>query len=473
MNPEQGEEARPTRVGPYLLERRLGSGGMGAVWRAWDERLKRPVAVKQIRPDRLDQPGARTRLRQEAAAGARLNHPAIVHIYDLLEIGEVDWIVMELVEGQTLEKILSGGPLDLPRAIRLGREIAKGLAKAHSQGIVHRDLKTSNVMITPSGHAKILDFGIAKLVSSESGDSTASHGGIVGTPHAMSPEQVLGQTVDLRSDLFSFGSLLYEMITGISPFRAKSAVATLGLVCNLRQPPVRQLQPEVPPELSELIEWLLEKEAQHRPKDATEVAAVLNALLARLALEESAASRPDLPRHAPEDPAEQETIVEWSPGLPGLQLATGERRQVTVVCCGLVEIAASGAWRSPDPESLSEVLPELRRVAEEVGNASEGPPARRSDTCSGSILEFPRRRGMMPSGRSARPASWSAACGISAGGDRRARAWLCGRGSTAARRSCRSSGARRTVPGRSRWCSDRRLRWRPPSRGRARPGRCW
>src|SRR3954453_20169566 len=145
-----------------------GTSGSGGRWRARGERRRRPGAVKQIRPDRLDQPGARARLRHEAAAGARLNPPAIVHIYDILQAGEVEWIVMELVEGRTLAEILTGGPLALSQAVRLGREIAKGLAKAHSEGIVHRDLKTLNVMVPPSGHAKILDFGIAKLSSAES-----------------------------------------------------------------------------------------------------------------------------------------------------------------------------------------------------------------------------------------------------------------------------------------------------------------
>jgi tetratricopeptide (TPR) repeat protein len=308
---------------------------MGSVWRAWDERLRRPVAIKQIRPDRLDQPGARGRLRHEAAAGARLNHPAIVHIYDILQAGDVEWIVMELVEGRTLAEILAGGPLALSQAVRLGREIAKGLAKAHSEGIVHRDLKTLNVMVTPSGHAKILDFGIAKLFSSESFSDTGTFPGIlVGTPYAMSPEQAFGLPVDPRSDLFSLGSLLYEMLTGVSPFQADTTAAILRRVRDHRQPPVRQLAPDVPPELSELVDWLLEKEPQHRPQDALEVAAVLNALLARQALEESGdglATSQDRPSAPRED--EMPTVAAlWAAPAPAL--AESERRQVTVVCCG-------------------------------------------------------------------------------------------------------------------------------------------
>ncbi|HYX23104.1 MAG TPA: serine/threonine-protein kinase, partial [Thermoanaerobaculia bacterium] len=379
MNPNSGEDSRPAKVGPYLLECRLGSGGMGAVWRAWDERLKRTVAVKQVRPDRCDLPGVRQRLRHEAAAAARLNHPAIVHVYDILDAGDADWIVMELVEGETLAEILKAGPLDLQRAVRLGREIAKGLGKAHSQGIVHRDLKTLNVMVTPSGHAKILDFGVAKLTSAagsssgpggsggESSSVSLTHlGGMVGTPYAMSPEQILGAPLDHRSDLFSFGSLLYEMLTGVSPFAAESTVATLGRVCSHRQPPVRQLAPEVPPELSELVDWLLEKEAALRPRDAREVAAVLNAILARQAPGPGVES-PRTPPPETLDPLADRTI-----SLAPRRQERGERRQVTVVCCGLVEVAGPGAWQAPEPEDLAAVMPALRRILYELVTQFEG-----------------------------------------------------------------------------------------------------
>ncbi len=361
---------------------------MGAVWRAWDERLKRPVAVKQVRPDLSDRPGVRQRLRHEAAAAARLNHPAIVHVYDILEADDTDWIVMELVEGQTLAEILAAGPLPLHQAVRLGREIAKGLAKAHSQGIIHRDLKPLNVMVTPSGHAKILDFGVARLVSVAGNDpSSSSHshaGALVGTPYAMSPEQILGTPLDHRSDLFSFGSLLYEMLTGISPFQAETTVATLGRVCTHRQAPARQLVPEMPPELSELVNWLLEKEAPMRPGDALEVAAVLNAILARQTLEGLEEIHTTLPpgkadrasladeRTISLEPTRDEPILRLAPRPPEASLAAGERRQVTVVCCGLVEIAGPAGWRSLDLEDLSDVMPALRRLLYDVVTRFEG-----------------------------------------------------------------------------------------------------
>ncbi|HBL31029.1 MAG TPA: serine/threonine protein kinase, partial [Acidobacteria bacterium] len=155
------EEPTPSEaLGPYRLVERLAAGGMGEVWRAWDGRLKRPVAVKHVLPEILDQPGARERFRREAEAGARLTHPAVVQIYDLVESPDGDWLVMELVEGRTLREHLDAGPLALRNALRWGGEIAGGLAAAHAQGILHRDLKAGNVMITTAGHAKILDFGI-------------------------------------------------------------------------------------------------------------------------------------------------------------------------------------------------------------------------------------------------------------------------------------------------------------------------
>jgi len=267
------------KIGPYRLVEPLGSGGMGAVWRAWDERLKRSVALKQILPEAIDNLRHRARFRREAEAVARLNHPAIVRIYDLIETGSGNWIVMELVDGQTLQSLLQSGACDPRQASRLGREIAEGLAEAHRHGFIHRDLKAANVMVTPSGHAKILDFGVAKQIQPEAQETTLSvPGTIVGTTYAMSPEQAMGLPLDPRSDLFSLGSLLYEMVTGVEPFRADTASATLARVCSFRQRPASSVRSEVPPELSDLIDHLLEKDPVHRPQSADDVAAALESL---------------------------------------------------------------------------------------------------------------------------------------------------------------------------------------------------
>jgi len=299
------------KIGPYCLVEPLGSGGMGTVWRAWDERLKRPVALKRILAAAApagENPKLRIRLRREAEAEARLNHPAIVHIYDIVETAECDWIVMELVDGQTLQALLKDGPLDPQHVLRLGREIADGLAEAHVQGFIHRDLKSSNVMVTRAGRAKILDFGIAKQIQPEAKETTLSApGAVVGTSHAMSPEQALGLSLDARSDLFSLGSLLYEMVTGVAPFRAESATATLARVCSFRQRPASALRPDVPPELSDLIDRLLEKSPVNRPASAEKVSEALDRI---------ATAQPTFPagaqafRREPDLADQQTTLVE-------------------------------------------------------------------------------------------------------------------------------------------------------------------
>lgn len=257
---------------------------MGAVWRAWDERLKRQVAAKRVRADTTSS-HTRARLRREAQAVARLNHPSIVQIYDIVEGEETDWIIMELVSGQTLrQRLQEVGPFGPAMAVRLGWEIAEGLAEAHESGILHRDLKASNVMVTPAGRAKILDFGLAKEMAQEEADqepTLSAPGMVLGTAYAMSPEQAQGRPLDARSDLFSLGALLYEVLTGTPPFRGDSSTASLGLVLSYRPSPLRRSIPDIPPELSDLIEYLLEKEPARRPQSAREVARALAALTAR------------------------------------------------------------------------------------------------------------------------------------------------------------------------------------------------
>ena len=268
----------PEKVGPYRIEERLGVGGMGEVFRAFDERLERWVAIKQILPSDTEDARARERLRREARAVASLNHPAIVQIHDIVETERGDWIVMEFVEGRTLQQLAGSGSLDMGQILRLGREIAEGLAEAHAKGIVHRDLKTENVMVTHDGHAKILDFGLAKRLwrHNKTEVSLSVDGSILGTGRAMSPEQVLGDEIDHRSDLFSLGTLLYESITGQRPFAGMSLIMTLAQVCTEKQLPAIEVNPEIPQDLSDLVERLLEKDPGSRPQSAHEVAAQLD-----------------------------------------------------------------------------------------------------------------------------------------------------------------------------------------------------
>jgi len=262
------------RIGAYRLVRRLGSGGMGEVFLAWDDRLERPVAAKRVRPDKEKGSARRERFRREARAAAKLSHPNVVQVFDLVE-GDGDWIVMEYVQGRSLAEILRDlGPLPAGAAVDLARQVAEGLAAAHAQGLVHRDLKAENVMVTPAGQAKILDFGLARPLETGTGETLTDEGLILGTWRSMSPEQAAGGTADARSDLFSLGVLLYEMLAGRSPFQGKTPVETLRNVTAAPPAPLSHLQPE----LVHLIESLLEKEPGRRPESAERVVQDLRAL---------------------------------------------------------------------------------------------------------------------------------------------------------------------------------------------------
>jgi serine/threonine-protein kinase len=249
---------------------------MGEVYQAYDERLDRWVAVKLIRPEAVENETVRERFRREARAAARLSHPSIVQIHDIVESGESDAIVMELVEGETLSRRLARGPLPVDEAVRLGREVAEGLAAAHAKGLIHRDLKPENVMVTSEGHAKILDFGLAKRLEGE--EALTADQRVVGTFRSMSPEQAGGLPLDARSDLFSCGLLLYQCLSGRSPFEGSSTLETLTRICTHRQTPLREVDPAIPAPLSALVDRLLEKEPARRPQSAREVAASLAGL---------------------------------------------------------------------------------------------------------------------------------------------------------------------------------------------------
>jgi serine/threonine-protein kinase len=264
----------PERIGPYRIERMLGRGGMGVVYAAWDERLRRRVALKRLLPEVVGDSRRRERVRREARSIARLDHAAIVQIYDLLETGEGDWIVMQYIDGPTLADRLRHGPLPPAEVVVLARDVAGALAAAHEQGLLHRDLKAENVILTPGGGAKVLDFGLAKLYLPEAPDHSASSTarltvGIVGTYRAMSPEQANGLELDPRADLFSLGVLLYEAATAVSPFQQATPVATMTRVCTHQQPPAHEVEPAVPVALAELIDSLLEKDPARRPASAT------------------------------------------------------------------------------------------------------------------------------------------------------------------------------------------------------------
>ncbi len=262
----------PGQIGPYHLVGEIGAGGMADVYRAVDERLRRTVAVKHIPP-----PFARERFRLEAKAVASLNHPAIVQVFDVFEDDSGGWIVMELVEGEQLSSLVADDPMELGVALPIFLDLAEALAEAHGKGILHRDLKTENVMVTPAGRAKLLDFGLARWLEGEDHKLTLD-GQIIGTPHAMSPEQAMSLDLDHRSDLFSLGTLFYEAVTGVRPFQGTGLGETLRMICVERQRPAEELNPGVPSQLSLLIDRMLEKEPDRRPRTARVVAQAIRRL---------------------------------------------------------------------------------------------------------------------------------------------------------------------------------------------------
>ena len=274
-----------TKLGPYEIHSPLGAGGMGEVYRARDTRLGRDVAIK-ILPEHLSSnPELKARLEREARAISGLSHPHICHLYDIGSQGGIDFLVMELLDGESLAQRLEKGPLPLKQALQYGIEIAAALEKAHKGGIVHRDLKPGNVMLTKSG-ARLLDFGLAKPVEGAAAmaacESVATmsrplttEGKIAGTFQYMAPEQVQGREAGVRSDLFALGAVLYEMITGRRAFQGKSQISVMSAILETDPEPVSALQPLSPPALDHVIQRALAKDPEERWQSATDIKAEL------------------------------------------------------------------------------------------------------------------------------------------------------------------------------------------------------
>jgi serine/threonine protein kinase len=251
--------ATGAKLGPYELATSIGAGGMGEVYRAHDHRLGRDVAVKIIPPSFASDASRVHRFEQEARAAAALNHPNILAVYDIGTHDECPYIVSELLEGQTLRERLRGGPLPIRKVVDYALQIARGLVAAHDRGIVHRDLKPDNIFITNDGRVKILDFGLAKLTRPEAGidDQTktmqSDPGTVLGTVGYMSPEQVRGKETDARSDLFSFGAVLYEMISGKRAFKGDSSADVLSAILKEEPPDVTEANQNVSPALDRVV----------------------------------------------------------------------------------------------------------------------------------------------------------------------------------------------------------------------------
>lgn len=273
----------------FRILRELGRGGMGEVFLAHDKALNRDVALKFLPAEFEQDSTARKRLLQEARAAAALDHPFICHIHEVGEAEGKPFIVMEYVEGRTLRESLSHGPLDPAEALPIAVEIAEALLAAHERGVIHRDLKPANVMLTPSGHVKVMDFGLAKQVASTAAgeieevtvSELTAEGFAVGTPAYMSPEQLRGLPADARSDIFSFGILLFELLSGVHPFRKQSALETAAAIVSEKPPGLSQFRSDIPTGLEAVIDKMLAKDPGKRQQSMAAVLAELKEIMHR------------------------------------------------------------------------------------------------------------------------------------------------------------------------------------------------
>jgi serine/threonine protein kinase/tetratricopeptide (TPR) repeat protein len=282
-----------TTLKHYRILSLLGEGGMGAVYRAEDTRLGREVALKVLRPDLTASAERLARFEREARAASAVSHPGVATLFDIHHEGETIFLAMEYVEGKTLRELLLGGRLPLPQVIDCAAQVSEALSAAHRKGIIHRDLKPENVMAADSGFYKILDFGLARMALREDSGAgpmaqltqaltlsrnLSSEGQVSGTLAYMSPEQIQGEAIDARSDLFSFGTLLYELATGVSPFRGKNLLATFHAIVHEQPPSIGSLRPDAPPELDRIAARCLAKDPRDRYQTAADLALDLRTL---------------------------------------------------------------------------------------------------------------------------------------------------------------------------------------------------
>ncbi|MFQ5927922.1 MAG: protein kinase, partial [Terriglobia bacterium] len=267
-------------LGHYRIIEKIGAGGMGEVYRARDERLERDVALKVLPAGALADEAARKRFRKEALALSKLNHPNIETVYDFDTQDGVDFLVMEHIAGETLDAKVKQGALGEKEVARLGAQLAEGLAAAHAAGVVHRDLKPGNLRVTPDGRLKILDFGLAKLLrpavdpaSAATAESLTETQAVAGTLPYMAPEQLRGETVDARTDLWAAGAVLYEMAAGRRPFEAKLATALTDDILHKPPPSPGRLNPDLSSRLEEITLRCLEKDPEHRYQSARDLLA--------------------------------------------------------------------------------------------------------------------------------------------------------------------------------------------------------
>ena len=297
--PDDESGAAPgSRVGPYIIEGRLGAGGMGEVFLAQDLRLSRKVALKLLDPTLIGDSTARGRFVREARLASSLDHPNICTVYDIGEAGDRPFIAMQYVEGETLQHTIGRGPLNAEAALSVGLQVAEALAAAHARGIVHRDVKSGNIIVTPQGQAKVLDFGLAVLLERDDDrdhSNVTTPGAVIGTAGWMSPEQARGERVDRRSDIFSFGVVLYEIATGARPFQGKSRADVISAILNTPHMPAAALNPHVSAGLSKLIDRALAKEPSARHQSMEELISDLRGIAADPAAYQPRQTSPVMP----------------------------------------------------------------------------------------------------------------------------------------------------------------------------------
>jgi WD40 repeat protein len=360
-------------LGPYQILNLIGEGGMGAVYRAKDTRLGRDVAVKVLTNVAFSDRERLLRFEQEARATGMLNHPNLLTVYDVGRDAEDNpFLVTELLEGETLSGRLQRGPLSPRKAVDAALQMAQGLAAAHEKGIVHRDLKPDNIFLTRDGRLKILDFGIAKLTSRTGGDgptfemAATEPGMVMGTVGYMSPEQVRGEAVDHRSDLFSLGTIFFEMLTGTRAFKRNSAVETLSAILKEDPPDLTELLPAAPPALERLLRRCLEKDRAQRFDSARDLAFNLETL-ASLSMSSTLSGVPRAAAHATPAPITQTQRIHAPPPRTAARPVVKPKRRVSPFLLALLYLvsiagAAYAAWWWARRDTEEVVEPQFHRL---------------------------------------------------------------------------------------------------------------
>src|SRR2546423_3053412 len=280
--------AAGTLLGRYKIRSPLGAGGMGEVYLAEDIQLERSIALKVLPSEVASDQKRMGRFKQEARAASVLNHPNVAHIYEISEAAGIQFIAMEFVEGRTLRHEIASAGTKTTATLEVALQVAAALSAAHAAGIVHRDIKPENIMLRPDGYVKVLDFGLAKLTEARAGDSEASTlintdpGVVIGTVQYMSPEQARGREVDARTDIFSLGCVLYEMIAGRAPFEGETKTDVIDSILNDEPPPLARYSREVPETLEWIINKALRKDREERYQTAKELLTELRSLKRRL-----------------------------------------------------------------------------------------------------------------------------------------------------------------------------------------------